>query len=170
MLGSVSVEGAWEGERGHARGHTLVELVTVLSLLALSASLAYPSLAALRRGQEAEAAAIELLCALRGSQWRSVVSGRPMRVVPRCDGATWRYGVERAEGAAWVAASAERRLPAGIALQSAGPAEKVFYPDGTSSVGSITLIAAGGMTYRFTLTPATGRVRFYRGAREAARG
>ena len=45
-----------------------------------------------------------------------------------------------------------------------------FNPDGTCSLGSITLRGARGEVYRSTLAPATGRVRFYRGQREAGRG
>ena len=57
-----------------------------------------------------------------------------------------------------------------MVLAVAGPTEKVFYPDGTCSFGSITLRAEAGAAYRCTLAPATGRVRLYRGDRGAERG
>jgi hypothetical protein len=57
-----------------------------------------------------------------------------------------------------------------VVLSVAGPEEKVFNPDGTCSFGSVTLRGPGGRFYRCTLAPATGRVRLYRGDREAGRG
>jgi hypothetical protein len=64
----------------------------------------------------------------------------------------------------------EQAIPLGAVVAIAGEPEKVFNPDGTCSFGSITLRGAGGAVYRCTLAPATGRVRFYRGDREAGRG
>jgi hypothetical protein len=61
-------------------------------------------------------------------------------------------------------------VPRGAVVAIAGETTKVFNPDGTCSFGSITLRGSGGEVYRCTLTPATGRVRFYRGDREAGRG
>jgi hypothetical protein len=94
-----------------------------------------------------------------------------VRVAPRRapDGA-WTLGTEREDGGSWVTEGEERRIPAGTVLAVAGPMEKVFNPDGTCSIGSITLRGEGGAVYRCTLAPATGRVRFYRGGREAGRG
>ena len=157
--------------RGGEGGHTLLELVTVSAIIAIASALAYPSLADLRRGQELEAAATGTAQCLRLANWRAVVSGRRVRVAPRLgtDGA-WRLSVEREVGASWVPDGEDRRVPRGTLLAVAGPAEKVFNPDGTCSIGSITLRGAGDAVYRCTLTPATGRVRLYRGAREVGRG
>jgi hypothetical protein len=57
----------------------------------------------------------------------------------------------------------------GAVVAIAGPADKVFNPDGTCSLGSYTVRGPGGV-YRITLMPATGRVRLYRGEHEAGRG
>ena len=94
-----------------------------------------------------------------------------MRVAPRrtADG-VWRFRVEREQGAAWVPDGEEQSIPRGTVVAVAGAAEKIFNPDGTCSLGSITLRGARGEVYRSTLAPATGRVRFYRGDREAGRG
>jgi Tfp pilus assembly protein FimT len=151
-------------------GSTFLELITVVAVIAIASAMAYPSLAELRGGQDLESAAVGLTRNLRLAHWRAVATGNRVRVSPRqeSDG-TWRFLVEREQGAAWVPAGDEQRIPRGTVVTIAGAAEKVFNPDGTCSLGSITLRGAAGV-YRCTLAPATGRVRFYRGAREAGRG
>lgn len=152
-------------------GHTLLELVMVLAIVATAAAMAYPALAGLRRGQELESAAVGLTQKLRLARWRAVVSGRRVRVAPAqgADGA-WRFTLEREQGAAWVHDGEEQPIPRGTVVSIAGEAAKIFNPDGTCSIGSVTLRGAGGEIYRCTFAAATGRVRFYRGAREAGRG
>jgi type II secretion system protein H len=159
------------GGRWLEGGHTLLELVVVVVIVAVAAALAYPALAGLHRGQNLESAAVGLTQKLRLAQWRAAATGGRMRVAPRrtADG-LWRFRVEREEHAAWVPDGDELSLPCGTVVAIAGEPEKVFNPDGTCSFGSITLRGAGGEVYRCTLAPATGRVRFYRGVREAGRG
>jgi len=158
------------GGRRRSGGYTLVELVVVMAIVAVAAALAYPALGGLRQGQELEKAAVGMAQCLRLSQWRSVVSGRRVRVVPRQepDGVV-RLRIEREQGAAWVPDGEGPAIPRGAILAVAGPDEKVFNPDGTCSLGSFTVRGAGAV-YRCTLAPATGRVRLYRGDREAGRG
>ncbi len=156
---------------GGEAGHTLVELVTVVGVIAIAAALAYPALAGMRRGQDLEAAAVGTAQCLRLARWRAVVSGRRVRVVPRRGPEVlWRIVTEREAGGGWVPDGEDRTLPRGVLIAVAGPAEKVFNPDGTCSLGSLTLRAGGAEAYRLTLAPATGRVRVYRGERELGRG
>ena len=152
-------------------GYTLLELVTVVAIVAVASAMAYPSFAGLRRGQELESAAVGLTQKLRLARWRAVVTGGRVRVAPvRAADGSWRFRVEREQGTAWVPDGDDQSIPRGTVVAVAGAAEKVFNPDGTCSLGSITLRGARGEVYRATLAPATGRVRFYRGDREAGRG
>jgi len=164
----ATTAGVWRWCDG---GYTLLELVTVVAIVAIATALSYPALAELRRGQELEAAAVGLSQKLRLAHWRAVVVGVRVRVVPRQvpDG-SWRFESEREEGAAWLPDGDAQTIPGGTIVAVAGVAEKVFNPDGTCSFGSITLRGAGGEVYRCALNAATGRVRFYRGDREAGRG
>ncbi len=152
-------------------GYTLVELITVVAIVAVASAMAYPALAGLRRGQELESAAVGLTQKLRLAHWRAVVTGRRVRVSARqLDDGAWLFRVEREQGADWVPDGEEQPIPRGTIVAVAGAAEKVFNPDGTCSLGSITLRGADGGVYRCSLAPTTGRVRFYRGDREAGRG
>lgn len=164
------MDGRERDGRGAGAGYSLLEMLVVLSVAALAAGLALPSVAGLLRGQEGERAAFRLLMDLRLAQWRAVVSGRRQRVLPgTAPGGGTGYRIEREMGTVWVADGPARTLPRGVALQASGAAAKVFNPDGTSSSGSLSLATPAGALYRYTLTPATGRVRFYRGDREVAR-
>jgi type II secretion system protein H len=152
-------------------GYTLLELITVVAIVAIASAMAYPSFAGLRGGQELESAASGLTQKLRLARWRAVVTGGRVRVAPtRAADGTWRFRVEREQGTAWLPDGDEQSIPRGTVVAIAGVAEKTFNPDGTCSLGSITLRGARGEVYRTTLAPATGRVRFYRGDREAGRG
>jgi Tfp pilus assembly protein FimT len=152
-------------------GHTLVELAAVVAIVAVAAALALPSVAAMGRGQQLEAAALGAAQCLRLAHWRAIVSGRRVQVcVRRSPTGGWRLATERESGGSWVADGEERLIPAGVVVAVAGPTEKVFNPDGTCSVGSLTLRAGASAAYRCTLAPATGRVRLYRGERELGRG
>jgi prepilin-type N-terminal cleavage/methylation domain-containing protein len=156
---------------GGESGHTLIELATVVAIVSVAVALAYPSLAGVRRGQRLEEAAVGAAQCLRLAHWRAIASGRRVRVSPRRapDGA-WVLGTEREAAGSWFPEGDDRRIAPGVVLAVAGPAEKVFNPDGTCSFGSITLRGEAGAVYRCTLAPATGRVRLYRGDREAGRG
>ncbi|HEY5998030.1 MAG TPA: GspH/FimT family pseudopilin [bacterium] len=158
------------GVAGEA-GHTLIELAAVVAIVTVAAALALPSVAAMGRGHQLEAAAFGAAQCLRLAHWRAVASGRRVQVcVRRGPDGVWLLATERESGGAWVADGEERRLPAGVVVAVAGPAEKVFNPDGTCSIGSLTLRAGASAAYRCTLAPASGRVRLYRGERELGRG
>jgi len=152
-------------------GYSLLELLAVITVVAVASALAYPSFAGLSAGQELESAAIGLTQKLRLAQWCALATGDRVRVSSSQgpDGA-WRFAVEREQGTAWVPAGEEQRIPRGTIVAIAGTAEKVFNPDGTCSFGGITLRGVAGGVYRCSLTPATGRVRFYRDDQEAGRG
>jgi prepilin-type N-terminal cleavage/methylation domain-containing protein len=160
-----------DGGCARRRGFTLLELVVALAVAAIAAAMAYPSVAALGGNQSSERAAVALLMDLRLAQWRAVVTGARVRLVPELSGSgAWGYRLEvETPPAGWRAAGPPRELPRGLALRATGSAAKLFNPDGTSSSGGLVLATPAGALYRYTLAPATGRVRFYRGDREAAR-
>lgn len=158
------------GAVGRDRGYTLVELLTVLTILATVVALSCPALAELLRGQQLEAAAVGIARQLRLAQWRAAVTGSRARVACGREDGVWHFSLQREQGGVWVPDGEELALPPGAVVAIAGPEHKVFNPDGTCSMGSITVRGGEAAVYRCTLAPATGRVRFYRGDRESGRG
>lgn len=153
---------------GGRAGVTLLELVVVLSIVALAAAIAVPSITSLRRSGEAGAAAREMLLTMRMARWRAIVSGSSTRIATfsrQGDTAVW-YVVERQDGAVWIPEGDGHRIPEGVRTRTTGQAVKHFTPRGTSSMGSIIFEGAAGGSYRLSLNPATGRVRLYRGESE----
>jgi prepilin-type N-terminal cleavage/methylation domain-containing protein len=150
------------------RGLTLIELLVVLSLIALGAVLSVPSGRSLGQVSEAEGTAREMLNCLRMARWKAVVSGECSRLAFHDRGggdALW-YVIEGWDGRDWQAEGESRRIPPSVKMSTTGPATKVFYPDGTCSLGSILLSGQGAAGYRISLNPATGRARLWRGGKE----
>lgn len=153
---------------GEEWGFTLVELVVVLSLLALAAAISLPSGTSLRRSGETGAAAREMLLFLKMARWTAIVSGTPTRLASfarRDDPATW-YVMERLLDTVWIPEAETHRLPEHVRMKTTGAAVKEFTPRGTSVMGSILLEGEGGAVYRISFNPATGRVRLYREGEE----
>lgn len=149
-------------------GFTLLELLFLLSLAALLATLIAPSLRSYGRQGETTAAAREMLAVMQAAHWKAVLSGRRVRLAQytrRGDRALW-YVMEREEGGVWLPVGEGHRIPERVRMSTKGSPVKVFNPNGTCSMGSVSLTGPGGKSCRLALNPLTGRVRLYRGDRE----
>jgi general secretion pathway protein H len=149
--------------RKGGRGFSLVEILVVLAVISVIASLSLPSVSALSRRHGAESAAREMLLTMRRARWQALSSGWPARIVisPRTVESPTRYVVEGDGAGGWLPAGETRSLAASVGLAFTGPSTKYFYPDGTCSMGSIILTGDGGARWRLSLNPATGRARLY---------
>jgi type II secretory pathway pseudopilin PulG len=149
-------------------GYSLLELVTVLSLVALTAAISFPSLRIFSGEGRPGPAAREMLLTMRLARWKALSSGRGARlaIYGLTGGESARYVIEREDGSGWVTEGRDHPLPDGVEVKTTGPEQKVFYPNGTCSMGSVILTGPGGVRYRLSLNPATGRVRIYRGEEE----
>jgi len=93
----ISATGQTNGSPWDRRGFTLIELILVLTLLAVAASLIAPRLSGFVRGRALDSEARRLLSVTRAAQSRAVSEGMPMLLwVDAKQGA---YGVEK-EGTA----------------------------------------------------------------------
>jgi len=122
-----------DGRRDSARGFTLIEMLVILAIAGLIASLAFP---AVERGftrQAFEGAAAQLDGALRGARADALRTGRPVAVVLPAD------------------------LPAGVSI-AAPERALIFYPDGSSS-GATLALNAGDRRRIFVVSADTGLVR-----------
>ncbi len=153
-------------------GYSLLELVVVLSIAALAAVISFPSLRIFSGEGRPGPAAREMLLTMRMARWKALSSGRGARLAiyeQKADESA-RYVVEREKGSAWVVEGRPHFLPGGVEVKTTGPALKVFYPNGTCSMGSVIFSGPGGARYRLSLNPATGRIRLYRGEEEVGGG
>jgi type II secretion system protein H len=89
----ISATGQTESRRSCRYGFTLIELILVLTLLAIAASLITPALSKFMRGRALDSEARRLLSLTRAAQSRAVSEGTPTLLwINAAQGA---YGVER---------------------------------------------------------------------------
>ncbi|GAB4373016.1 MAG: hypothetical protein Kow00128_22220 [Deltaproteobacteria bacterium] len=136
------------------RGVTLLELVVVLVILGLVASLAAPSISGTLGAGRLRSGASDLRAVFTRARTLAVAEARP-RVV-RVEVAGRRFGVDGEES---------RRLPDGVSVASARigakPVEEErfrvrFYPDGSADGAEVILASEGGGTLRVAVDPLTG--------------
>jgi general secretion pathway protein H len=113
-------------------GYTLVEMLTVLAIMGFLAAVAIPLLSTSHPGLDARATANALAQDLRATRQAAIDSGGEARLVLKAR----RY--IRLPGGKL------RTLPPGVAIAFTGPArdEIDFYPDGSTSGGTVTVFAA----------------------------
>lgn len=157
---------------GARPGFSLLELVVVLSIVALATAIAAPAIRSLSRSGQTAATAREMLLCLKIARWKAIVSGCRTRLTTfsRMGGGVLWYVMEKEDGAVWIPEGERHRVPEGVRIRTTGPEPKVFNPNGTSSMGSIVLSGAGPQAYRLSFNPAVGRVRLYRGGYEVGYG
>lgn len=79
------------GPACHRTGYTLIELMTVLAILAIVLALAVPALAELIQRQKISAATADLLAAIRLTRAEALRRGQRVDLVP-ADGVEWASG------------------------------------------------------------------------------
>lgn len=140
-------------------GFTLLELLVTLLVLALALGLTAPML---NRSTEAVRARAEIAgfsAVLRHARERAITSGTPHAVVIDPDA----HRVDVRAGGPDGEIRHTRTLPDRVTVQASPPPALTvrFEPQGGSSGGDFR-VAAGGVTYRVTVDPLTGRVRSVR--------
>lgn len=138
----------------HARGFTLVELVTVVALLSILLAVAAPSFSGLVHENRARTAFHQLTASLALARVSAMRRGRPVTVCPTRDGLACRRDLVWDEG--WMSyldpgrsehpASPDhviervQRLPGGIAVRGTPGRHRVrFQPQGWASGANISL-------------------------------
>jgi general secretion pathway protein H len=127
------------------RGFTLIEALVVVAIAALISGLAFPRMQSLIGGQEFRMASSAVTLAVRETRAAAIRSGEPAR-----------FQIARDAAGYSVNGRAAQMLPRAVALKSSsGPL--VFYPDGTSNGGALTL-SAQGREQRYIVFPTTGLI------------
>ena len=138
------------------KGVTLLELIIVMVIIAIGATLLAPNIGAWMPIYRLKGATRDVVSTLRTAQMKAVSINTDYRV--RFPDAT-SYILEYQTTAGWVAEGTQQTLPTGIQF-SAFPLGNNFQfnPNSTASTGGLTLTNTKGSTRRITLTPATGRI------------
>jgi general secretion pathway protein H len=141
---------------GDASGFTLIELLVVLTIMAMLLVVVLPVFSSKPKSVQLAAAAADVVTALRLTRSQAILQNR-----------TTRFLVDPAAGtfAASIAGHIGR-VPPGVALTLFTGADQVvspsigaltFYPDGSSSGGSVAM-TAGGLRYTVLVNWLSGNV------------
>ena len=142
------------------KGVTLIEIIVVLAIIALTATLAVPSIAAWMPNYRLRTAARDLLSTLRNAQMKAVSTNTEHRVL--FSGPEGAYIVQRrTTGGTWVDDETVQRVPTGVRFHQINLAGDIaeFNPNATSSAGNVILKNNKGREKKIVLFSATGRVR-----------
>jgi general secretion pathway protein H len=149
-------EGARLLPRHRATGVTLIEILVVLSIMAVVAAMAVPMLSGGVSGSELKGAAREVAAGLRFARSDAVATRQETRLVFDLEQHTFR--IDRDARVHSLPKKAELKLftaQSDIADEKTGAIR--FYPDGGSTGGRLT-IAAGERKYEVDVDWLTGRV------------
>jgi general secretion pathway protein H len=139
----------------NARGFTLIEILVVMLLIAVSGSLVYLSVGRSAGQKQGKLFAQEMVGLVKKARRASLASSRPIA-----------FYISSADRMCWVEGSqAGLDIPEKILVQAAGIAHVeadvygvYFYPDGSSSGGELTLVTNGQPFYVFRVDVLTGLV------------
>jgi general secretion pathway protein H len=152
------------------KGVTLIEMIIVMVIIAIGATLFIPNIGGWLPNYRLRSAARSVVSIMRTSQMKAVSTNLEYRVYFNFNSGTYRYWIERGNlnsgSTNWVGTIASTNtaregqlyeLPTGVTNNFSGFFE--FNPDSTSTSGSLTLQNSRGTQRQLTLTPSTGRVK-----------
>jgi type IV fimbrial biogenesis protein FimT len=147
-----------------ARGFTLVEMMTVVSILAVLLGIVAPSFSGFLAGQQAKALTYDLTADLMLA--RNEALKRNASVSITRDGSGWEQGWTVATVAAPVTQLDHRNAAAQTVSITGAPASITFDPNGRVSapLGSVRMTIGGGSNQRCLQLDPSGRVRSSYGA------
>ncbi len=143
------------------RGVTLVELVVVLVIIAIAATLAIPNIAAWLPNYRLRTATRDIISTMRTAQMKAVTNNTAYRVHIEVGTGSYIVQYRSTSGLDWLNEGNAQTVPKGISILAGGNTEfdAEFNPNSTSSSGNILLRNNKGKERRVTLFSATGRVR-----------
>jgi general secretion pathway protein H len=139
----------------NSRGFTLIEILVVMVLIAVSGSLVYLSVGRSAGQKQGKLFAQEMIGFVKKARRSSLASSRPVA-----------FYISSADRLCWVEGSeASLKIPEKVLIQAQGIANVdgdvygvYFYPDGSSSGGELTLSANGEPFFVFRVDVLTGLV------------
>lgn len=138
-----------------ARGFTLVEILAVVTLIALAMTLVAVTVGDGLTGARVKAASRDLVAAMRYTRGQAIVQRKPQTIAIDVDGR--RY---RAAGRKWVELPRNMEMKLETArseMEGEGVGRIRFFPDGASTGGNVELIL-GEVIWRIEVNWLTGEV------------
>ena len=145
-----------EHQQVGAPGFTLLELLVTLAVLAVALAVVGPSIGRTTETIRARAEVARFSALLRHTREQAITGRRPHALV--VDPAAHRVNIVVDEEV-----RESRPLPEHLGIEAEPPGSLTvrFEPQGTSN-GGIFRVTSGGLDYRVTVDPLTGRVRIER--------
>jgi len=126
---------------GGAAGFTLIEMLVVLSILALVASLSMPLLSRGSEGVRLDTAVSELSAALRATRAAAIAASHPMALM--VDVERRKFGSNAVPQRSFASDIEAKLTYAAVIHSGASEGGFQFFPDGSSTGGEITLSLRG---------------------------
>lgn len=125
-----------------ACGFTLLELVVALALAGLLAALAIPATAKAMDAIAYQSTLRDLISDLRATRSKAIIEGRPLRFIMDLD--QRRFGIEKPRRS--IPDNLAVRIIVAEALATPHGGSIAFYPDGSSTGGSVILTRGNGVS------------------------
>ncbi len=142
------------------KGVTLIELIIVMVIIAIGATLVAPNIGRWIQHYQLRSAARDIVSTMRTAQMRAVSTNMEHRVSFNTTNRS--YILERRDGNNWVPDGAQQTLPTGVGI-AVSPNNFEFNPNSTATGGNVTLTIQRGAQVigqrRIIVASATGRIR-----------
>jgi len=151
------------------KGVTLLELIIVMVIIAIGATLVAPNIGRWLEHYRFRSATRDIVSTMRTAQMKAVSFNTEHRVSFDINAGEYLLQIRTTQSAPndWIpkwedakAQNLQQKLPPGIQLNTTLPSNNAeFNPNSTSSSGSVTLRNTKGSERSIVLTAATGRIR-----------
>lgn len=139
------------------KGVTLLELIIVMIIIAIGATLMVPAIGAWIPNYRLRSVTRDIVSTMRTAQMKAVSMNSDFRVrFPD----TKSYILEYRSGGEWIVEGVQQNLPKGVEITGFPPDNRfLFNPNSTSSTGSLTLTNSKNSSRTISLTTTTGRIK-----------